>query len=105
MKERQRFTLAWIGLIFLGALLAQFYRSAVSDQYRIEEVSYQVNVNSADPSELRLLPGIGTALAQRILEARLQGGPFRDGEDLCRRVPGIGPTLWQQAQKWATFQP
>jgi competence ComEA-like helix-hairpin-helix protein len=48
-----------------------------------------VDVNRADPEELRALPGIGPALAARIVEER-QKGPFRSVEELSR-VAGIGP--------------
>lgn len=47
-----------------------------------------VRINSASASELQQLPGIGPALAQRIVETR-NSGRFSSVEDLLR-VPGIG---------------
>lgn len=47
-----------------------------------------VDVNNASAAELQTLPGIGPALAPRIIAAR----PFRTIEDLGR-VPGIGPVI------------
>lgn len=47
-----------------------------------------VRINSAGVSELQQLPGIGPALAQRIVETR-NSGRFSSVEDLLR-VPGIG---------------
>lgn len=47
-----------------------------------------VRINSASVSELQQLPGIGPALAQRIVETR-NSGRFSSAEDLLR-VPGIG---------------
>lgn len=47
-----------------------------------------INVNQADETELMRLPGIGPAMAQRILQTR-QSGRFQSVEDL-RRVKGIG---------------
>lgn len=47
-----------------------------------------VRINSASASELQQLPGIGPALAQRIVETR-KGGRFTSADDLLR-VPGIG---------------
>lgn len=47
-----------------------------------------VRINSAGVSELQQLPGIGPALAQRIVETRSRGR-FTSAEDLLR-VPGIG---------------
>lgn len=48
-----------------------------------------VDVNRASAEELTALPGIGPALAERIIEARRKQ-MFRSMEDL-QRVPGIGP--------------
>lgn len=50
----------------------------------------QVELNTATPSELESLPGIGPAKAQAIIEYRRAHGPFRRVEDL-ERVKGIGP--------------
>lgn len=47
-----------------------------------------VRINSASARELQQLPGIGPALAQRIIVTR-SGGRFTSAEDLLR-VPGIG---------------
>lgn len=49
-----------------------------------------VNINKAGAAELELLPGIGPALAQRIVEHRAKHGRFRRVEDLDA-VKGIGP--------------
>lgn len=51
-------------------------------------VVQSVRINSASASELQQLPGIGPALAQRIVETR-KGGRFTSADDLLR-VPGIG---------------
>ena len=50
----------------------------------------QVDANSASSAQLQTVPGIGPAVAQRILEARARG-PFSDLEDLQARVRGVGP--------------
>jgi competence ComEA-like helix-hairpin-helix protein len=49
----------------------------------------RIDVNRADETALQRLPGIGPALARRIVEARTER-PFRSLEDLGR-VRGIGP--------------
>lgn len=49
-----------------------------------------IDVNAAGLSELDLLPGIGPALGQRIIDYRDEHGPFRRLEDL-QKVSGIGP--------------
>lgn len=48
-----------------------------------------VNVNTADAGQLALLPRVGPAVADRILEHRKSVGPFKTIEDLLL-VRGIG---------------
>jgi competence protein ComEA len=55
-----------------------------------QPLHFRVDVNSAAWPELSLLPAIGPTLAQRIVQSRLQDGPFRDHDDLLR-VKGLGP--------------
>lgn len=55
---------------------------------RNNSIMQSVRINSASVSELQQLPGIGPALAQRIVETR-SGGRFNSADDLLR-VPGIG---------------
>jgi competence protein ComEA len=51
-----------------------------------------LELNQASRAELESLPGIGPALAERLLTARAQQ-PFKDWADLRRRVRGIGAAL------------
>lgn len=48
-----------------------------------------LNLNTAGREALTALPGIGEALAERILAYREEHGPFETVEDLTK-VPGIG---------------
>lgn len=54
----------------------------------------KVSLNRAGVAELDTLPGIGPALAQRIVDYRRAHGSFRRIEDL-QQVPGIGPAKFQ----------
>ena len=47
-----------------------------------------ININTASATELETLPGIGKALAERIVEHRTKFGPFRKPEHLIT-VRGI----------------
>jgi competence protein ComEA len=49
-----------------------------------------IDPNRADEVELARLPGVGPALAARIVAGRESGGAFRSAADL-ERIPGIGP--------------
>ena len=48
-----------------------------------------VDLNSATTEQLTTIPGIGEAMAQRIIDWREEHGPFRRVEDLMK-VKGIG---------------
>ena len=52
------------------------------------ESSQKININTADAWLLDALPGIGETLAERIVEHRLQNGPFGSIDDL-KQVKGV----------------
>lgn len=51
--------------------------------------STPVNLNTASAAQLEALPGIGKAMADRIVEYRQKNGSFKKAEDLMN-VRGIG---------------
>ncbi len=56
---------------------------------RTASPTLRIRLNSATRAELELLPGIGPALADRIIAERARGGAFLRVDDLTR-VRGIG---------------
>ncbi len=71
--------------------------SVVDVQARVVAVVFEepagpkkININRATAQELEALPGIGPALAARIVAYRETYGPFRSVDDLLK-VSGIGP--------------
>ena len=72
----------------LGESASKKYGSAKAGSGRNNSMMQNVRINSASASELQQLPGIGPALAQRIVDIRSRGR-FASVEDLLR-VPGIG---------------
>ena len=63
----------------------------------------KINVNTATLEELDLLPGIGPAIAQRIIDYRKENGVFKQIEDL-KKVRGIGDSIFDQIKELITLQ-
>ena len=57
-----------------------------------------ININSASKSELTAIKGIGSVIAQRIIDGR----PYITMDDLLR-VKGIGPKKLEQIKKQCTL--
>jgi competence protein ComEA len=58
-----------------------------------------LDVNAATWWELDALPGVGEALARRIVDDRARNGPFASVDDLAR-VPGVGAA---SLSRWRPF--
>ena len=61
----------------------------------------KVNINTATAEELDTLPGIGPAIAQRIIEYRQTNGPFQSIEEI-KNVSGIGDKLFEKLKDLIT---
>lgn len=63
-----------------------------------------ININTASAQELQDgLEGIGTVLAQRIVDYREKNGPFRSTEDI-KNVAGIGDVIFEHIRDSITVQ-
>jgi competence protein ComEA len=63
----------------------------------------KININTGTLAELDTLPGIGPAIAQRILDYRAQNGDFKTSEDL-KKVRGIGDAVFDQIKDLIAVQ-
>jgi competence protein ComEA len=72
------------------------------DRATPRSIRFQVEINQASWPEIAQLPGIGETLARRIVEARVQQGPFRSPEDL-RRVHGLGAKTLERIRPYLLF--
>ena len=94
-QQRAIIALTVTGLATLSLWLT-FSRHGLVDFFHPPErtIHFNLDINSAPPSELSLLPGIGPAMAARIIETREQRGPFKNVDDIIH-VPGIGEITLQ----------
>ena len=69
----------------------------------VEEVEVRISVNHAWTEELQLLPGIGPALADRIVTYREKHGAFKELEDL-KNIKGIGDKVLKQISPFVKLQ-
>lgn len=60
-----------------------------------------IDLNTASAAQLEELPGVGPAIAQRILDHREKNGAFRSVDDLLE-VSGIGPATLEKIREQAT---
>lgn len=62
-----------------------------------------VNINTADPDTLSLLPRIGPTVAQRIVEFREDNGGFKSTEELML-VKGIGERTYELIRPYVVVE-
>lgn len=65
------------------------------------EDAAKIDINAASVRELDGLPGVGEALAQRIVEYRAANGAFRSIEDIML-VDGIGEAIFDDMREMIT---
>jgi competence protein ComEA len=61
----------------------------------------KVNINTATVEQLATLPGVGPALAQRIVEHRQKAGSFKNVQELMS-IRGIGEKSFQKMEAHLT---
>lgn len=91
MQSKRRFqsSVVLTATLFLAALSAL----AAADAKPV------VNLNTADAKQLSMLPRVGLALAQRIVDHRKQNGPFKSTDELML-VRGVGEKLYAQLKPY-----
>jgi competence protein ComEA len=83
-----------LAIVSLGAFLP----AAVAKK---KPPSHLININTASSSELQLVPGIGPATAEKILQTRKSYGSFKTVDDLLS-IRGIGPKRLEKMRKYLT---
>jgi len=72
------------------------------DQIADSEQSSIISLNQASTRQLEALPGVGSALAGRIVEWRERNGSFSTIEQLLE-VSGIGPKMFENLREFVTL--
>lgn len=85
-----------LGFLFLG------WRRALPASAPIPPPLLQVHLNRATAMELAALPGIGPALAKRMVEDRERRGRFLTSNDMCR-VKGMTSKTVRQLEGLVSF--
>lgn len=62
----------------------------------------RININTSSAERLQELPGIGPALAERIVEYRQRHGSFSSIDELAE-VSGIGAATVDELREWVTL--
>jgi competence protein ComEA len=67
------------------------YRLAVMSGAKLLTLGLPLDLNRASAKDLEAVPGIGPALAKRIVDYRQAHGPFKQIDELREKVLGFGP--------------
>ena len=81
-------------VLTLALVIAAFSAVAFADASPAVVQSGVVNINSADASQLSMLPRVGAKAAERIIAYRTEHGPFKKTSDLMQ-VKGIGAKTFE----------
>jgi comEA protein len=101
MRQVRRIGLAALAMVLvLGAGVGAW---AAGNDDKSSGAPLKVDLNEATELELTRLPGIGPALAKRIVEFRDRHGPFQRVEDVMK-VRGIGERSFEKLRPHLTVQ-
>lgn len=67
---------------------------SVEESRKPNETPRVIDINRASAEDFARLPGVGPAMAKRIVDFRVKHGPFRRVEDLLA-IRGIGLKKWK----------
>jgi competence ComEA-like helix-hairpin-helix protein len=81
-QERKFIVIIMIVFIMGAAVQLTLRRDIAPVRWAKQARHFMININTARDDQLQMLPGIGAALAQRIVNYRKDNGSFKTLEDL-----------------------
>jgi competence ComEA-like helix-hairpin-helix protein len=81
------------------------YRLAIMSGTQLLTLGLPIDLNRASAEDLAAVPGIGPALARRILAYRQAHGPFQKIDDLEEKVLGFGPKKGEKIKSYLIINP
>ena len=108
LTHQEKQVLLFLGLVVLTGITVNHL---VKNSSRVQEfisspsISHPqiINLNKAAQEELEKLPGIGPALAERIIAFRIANGSFKTIEDI-KEVKGIGAHKFEMIKDWISVE-
>ena len=84
LTPQERKFVCFIMIVFImGASVQLLLRRDIAPVRWAKQLrQFKININTARADQLQMLPGIGAALASRIVNYRRENGPFKAPEDL-----------------------
>lgn len=104
-SNREKIVLGLLISILVAINLFNYFRMQNLNrglELLIIEGTKKLSINEAEAQELESLPGIGPALAERIVSYRSKYGKFQSLDDL-KKVKGIGDRLLSRISPFLEF--
>ena len=96
-----RKSLSFLVITLLAMSLTANAAVAATSTQSAPAASGVVNINTADASQISMLPRIGAKVAQRVVDYRKEHGPFKTTTDLMQ-VKGIGQKSYDRLSAYLT---
>ncbi len=92
-----------ISLLIVGCILNTVVgKPKDSEEKKLGVSIFPIDINSANENMLKEIPGVGSKMAQKIVEYRKKKGKFNTFNDLLR-VRGIGKKKLEKMRKFITL--
>jgi competence protein ComEA len=92
-----------LSILTLALVILSLSTAAVADAAPAPAGAGVVNINTADASQLSLLPRIGPKAAERIIAYRTEHGPFKKTAELMQ-VKGVGAKTFEGLSSYVTVE-